>query len=82
MVMFRKKSDTDDTTLQEIMARLEGLHGQIPGLLDIRCHRSLLSDRPVVWALLLDSSVVDAEALALRPTSKAPRRSSSPRWTR
>jgi hypothetical protein len=46
------------------MARLEGLQGQIPGLLHVRCYRSLPSDRPVVWTFLLDSSVTDAEALA------------------
>jgi hypothetical protein len=64
MVMFRKKSDTDDATVQAIMGRLEGLQGQIPGLTHIRCHHSLPSDRPVVWTFLLDSSVADAEALA------------------
>ena len=63
MVMFKCKPETDDATLQEIMARLEGLQGQIPGLLHIRCHRSLPSDRPVVWSFLLDSGVADAEAL-------------------
>jgi hypothetical protein len=64
MVMFRKKPETDDTTLQEIMARLEGLQGQIPGLLHVRCYRSLPSDRPVVWTFLLDSGVADAAALS------------------
>jgi hypothetical protein len=71
MVMFRKKSDTDDATVQEIMARLEGLHGQVPGLTHIRCHRSLPSDRPVVWTFLLDSSVADAEALLKHPAHVA-----------
>ena len=64
MVMAKAKPETDEATLHEIMARLEGLQGQIPGLLDIRCYRSLPSDRPVVWTFLLDSSVTDAEALA------------------
>jgi hypothetical protein len=64
MVMFKRKSDTNDAAIREIMARLEGLQGQIPGLLHIRCYRSLPSDRPVVWTFLLDSGVADAEALA------------------
>ena len=63
MVMFKKKPDTDDATLQEIMDRLEGLQSQIPGLLLLRCHRSLPSDRPVVWTFLLDSAAADAQAL-------------------
>jgi Stress responsive A/B Barrel Domain len=63
MVMFKRKPDTDDATVQEIMARLEGLQGQIPSLLHIRCYRALPSDRPVVYTFLLDSSVSDADVL-------------------
>lgn len=63
MVMFKKKPETDETTLQEIMDRLEGLYGEIHGLMGIRCYRSLPSDRPVVWAFLLDSTLADADAL-------------------
>jgi hypothetical protein len=63
MVMFRKKSETDDATVQEIMDRLQGLHGEIPGLLHARCYRSLPSDRPVVYTFLLDSAVADVDAL-------------------
>ncbi|KPV51219.1 hypothetical protein SE17_22465 [Kouleothrix aurantiaca] len=63
MVMFKRKADTSDATLQEIMDRLEGLYGEIRGLMGIRCYRSLPSDRPVVWTFLLDSTLADAEAL-------------------
>ena len=63
MVMFKRKADTSDATLQEIMDRLEGLYGEIRGLMSIRCYRSLPSDRPVVWTFLLDSTLADAEAL-------------------
>lgn len=63
MVMFRKKSDTDEAKVQEIMNRLEGLYGEIRGLMQIRCYRSLPSDRPVVWTFLLDSTLADAAAL-------------------
>jgi hypothetical protein len=63
LVMFRKKPETDEATLQQIMDRLEGLYGQIPGLSKIRCYRSLPSDRPVVYTFLLDSTVDDMEAL-------------------
>ena len=63
MVMFRKKADTDETTVQEIMDRLEGLYGQIRGLMGIRCYRSLPSDRPVVYTFLLDSKLADMDAL-------------------
>jgi hypothetical protein len=45
------------------MGRLEGLQGQIPGLLHARCYLSLPSDRPVVYTFLLDSAVGDVDAL-------------------
>ena len=63
MVMFRKKSETDEATVQEIMNRLEGLYGEIHGLMGIRCYRSLPSERPVVWTFLLDSTLADQDAL-------------------
>ena len=63
MVMVRKKPETDEATVQEIMNRLEGLYGQIRGLMRIRCYRALPSDRPVVYTFLLDSTLADAEAL-------------------
>ena len=63
MVMVRKKPETDEATVQEIMNRLEGLYGQIRGLMRIRCYRALPSDRPVVYTFLLDSSLADADAL-------------------
>jgi len=63
MVMFRKKPETDDATVREIMGRLEGLYGDIRGLMGIRCYRSLPSDRPVVWTFLLDCTLADAAAL-------------------
>jgi len=64
MVMLKKKPETDEATVREIMERLEGLYGQIRGLMKIRCYRALPSDRPVVYTFLLDSTVVDADALA------------------
>ena len=63
MVMFKKKADTDEATLQAIMDRLEGLYGEIHGLMGIRCYRSLPSERPVVWTFLLDSTLADQDAL-------------------
>ena len=66
MVMLKKKPETDEATVQAIMDRLEGLYGQIHGLMGIRCYRSLPSDRPVVWTFLLDSTLADANALAGR----------------
>ena len=63
MVMFRKKADTDEATVQEIMDRLEGLYGQVRGLMGIRCYRSLPSDRPVAYTFLLDSKLADMDAL-------------------
>jgi hypothetical protein len=63
MVMVKKKPETDEATVREIMERLEGLYGQIHGLMKIRCYRSLPSDRPVVWTFLLDSKLTDADAL-------------------
>jgi hypothetical protein len=63
MVMLRKKPETDEATVQQIMERLEGLYGEIRGLMAIRCYRSLPSDRPVVWTFLLDSKLTDAGAL-------------------
>jgi hypothetical protein len=71
MVMFRKKRETDDATVQQIMTRLEELHGQIPGLIHIHCYRSLPSDRPVVWTFLLDSAVAGVEALGAYLTHPA-----------
>jgi hypothetical protein len=64
MVMFKKKPETDEATIQQIMDRLEGLYGEIRGLMGIRCYRALPSDRPVVWTFLLDSTLADAGALA------------------
>jgi hypothetical protein len=64
MVMLKKKPETDETTVQEIMDRLEGLYGQIRGLMRIRCYRALPSDRPVAYTILLDSTLADADALA------------------
>jgi hypothetical protein len=63
MVMFKKKADTSNEVIDEIMSRLEALHGQIPGLLHLKCHRSLPSDRPVVWTFLLDSTLDAIESL-------------------
>ncbi|MEO7913710.1 MAG: Dabb family protein [Roseiflexaceae bacterium] len=60
----KKKPETDEATVQAIMERLEGLYGQIRGLMKIRCYRALPSDRPVAYTFLLDSSVTDADALA------------------
>jgi hypothetical protein len=63
MVMFKKKPETSDETVDEIMRRLEALQGQIPGLTSITCHRSLPSERPVVWTFLLDSTLERADQL-------------------
>ena len=63
MVMLRKKPETDEATVQEIMNRLEGLYGDIRGLMAIRCYRSFPSDRPVVWTFLLDCTLADRDAL-------------------
>ena len=64
MVMLKKRPETDEAIVREIMERLEGLYGQIRGLMKIRCYRALPSDRPVVYTILLDSTVADADALA------------------
>lgn len=63
MVMFKKKADTSDATIEEIIARLEALQGQIPSLQQIKCHRALPSDRPVVFTFLLDSTIASADDL-------------------
>jgi trehalose-6-phosphatase len=63
MVMFRKKPDTDEATIHEIMERLEGLYGEIHGLMGLWCYRSMPSDRPVMWTFLLDSKLADLDAL-------------------
>lgn len=63
IVMFKKKPDTSEETVQEIMVRLEALQGQIPGLLSIRCYRGLPSERPVVYTFLLDSAIERADML-------------------
>ena len=63
MVMLKKKPETDEATVQEIMSRLEGLYGQIRGLMQIRGYRALPSDRPVAYTFLLDSTMADADAL-------------------
>jgi hypothetical protein len=63
MVMFKKKPETSEETLAEIMARLEALQGQIPGLAYIKCFRGLPSERPVVWTFLLDSTLESADQL-------------------
>lgn len=64
MVMIKRKDSTDEATVQEIMTRLEALVGEIHGLTELRCYRSLPSDRPVAWTFLLDSTLHDAAALA------------------
>lgn len=64
MVMLKKKPETDEATVQEIMDRLEGLYGEIRGLMGIRCYRSLPSERPVVWTFLLDCTLADLDALS------------------
>ena len=61
--LSKKKPETDEATVHEIMSLLEGLYGEIRGLMGIRCYRSLPSDRPVVWTCLLDSKVPDMETL-------------------
>jgi hypothetical protein len=63
MVMFRKKPETDEAMLQQIMDRLEGLYGEIRGLMKIRCYRALPSDRPTAYTFLLDSSMDDMNVL-------------------
>jgi hypothetical protein len=63
MVMFKKKPDTSDETVAEIMRRLEALQGQIPGLRYVRCYRGLPSERPVAFTFLLDSALDSAAAL-------------------
>ena len=63
MVMFKKKESTDDATVAEIMRRLEALQGQVPGLVDITCHRGLPSERPVVYTFILDSTLASASDL-------------------
>lgn len=63
VVVFQKKPETDETTVQEIMMRLEALVGEIPGLTELRCTRSIASERPVVWTFLLDSFLESEEAL-------------------
>jgi hypothetical protein len=61
--MLRKKPETDDATIQQIMDRLEGLYGEIRGLMGIRCYRALPSDRPVAYTFLLDCKLADMDAL-------------------
>jgi hypothetical protein len=63
VVVFKKKPDTSEETVREIMRRLEALQGQIPGLTSITCHRGLPSERPVVWTFLLDSTLERADQL-------------------
>jgi hypothetical protein len=63
LVMFKKKQDTDEATVREIMARLEGLQGQIPGLREIWCYLGLPSERPVVYTFVLDSTLDSADDL-------------------
>ncbi len=65
IVMFKKKPETDDAMLAEIMARLEALYGEIPGLTYLKCHRALPSERPVVWTFILDSTLESAALLPL-----------------
>jgi hypothetical protein len=64
IVMFKKKPETDEATVAEIMRRLEALQGQIPGLVELRCYRGLPSDRPVAFTFLLDSTLESAADLA------------------
>jgi hypothetical protein len=63
VVLFKKREDTSEETVQEIMRRLEALHGQIPGLTFIKCYRGLPSDRPVVYTFMLDSTLERADQL-------------------
>ncbi|MFO7171162.1 MAG: Dabb family protein [Chloroflexota bacterium] len=63
VVLFKKRPETSEETVQEIMRRLEALQGQIPGLTYIKCHRSLPSDRPVVYTFMLDSTLERADQL-------------------
>jgi hypothetical protein len=63
MVMFKKRAETSEETVQEIMRRLEALHGQIPGLTYIKCFRGLPSERPVVYTFILESALESAEQL-------------------
>jgi Stress responsive A/B Barrel Domain len=63
LVMFKKKPETDEATVAEIMRRLDALQGEIPGLIQIKCHRSIPSDRPVVWTFILDSVIESLEDL-------------------
>jgi hypothetical protein len=64
VVLFKKRPDTSEETVQVIMTRLEALQGQIPGLTYIKCHRGLPSERPVVYTFMLDSTLERADQLA------------------
>jgi hypothetical protein len=63
VVLFKKRPETSDETVQEIMGRLEALQGQIAGLVSIKCFRGLPSDRPVAYTFMLDCVLENAEAL-------------------
>lgn len=63
LVMFKKKPDTSDETVAEIMRRLESLETVIDGVVSIRCYRSIPSERPVVYTFLLDSLLERVEDL-------------------
>jgi hypothetical protein len=63
VVLFRKRPETSEEMVQEIMARLEALQGQIPGLTYVKCHRGLPSERPVVFTFMLDSALERADHL-------------------
>lgn len=65
VVLFKKRPETSEETVQEIMRRLEGMQGQIPGLISIKCHRGLPSDRPVVYTFMLDSTLESADHLPI-----------------
>ncbi len=64
VVLFRKRPETTEETVREIMARLEALQGQIPGLTYIQCFRGLPSERPVVYTFILDSTLERADQLS------------------
>jgi hypothetical protein len=64
LVMFKKKPDTSEETVTEIMRRLESLETVIDGVVSIRCYRSIPSDRPVVYTFLLDSLLESIADLA------------------
>ena len=71
LVMLKKKPETTEETVREIMSRLEALQGQIPGLLSVCCYRNLPSDRLVAYTFLLDMTMENIEALNVYMTHPA-----------